>query len=109
MKTLVYSETKEVYYVEGLASPTGVWVSVEKFNKRPEPETSPFEGFVVIRDMKKGKRYYRKAFPFPYFKVRIGEKVEVEDDHELVQDYPTEFRDKEAEEDGRSGETTEPQ
>lgn len=85
MKTIVYSDDKTLYYIKELAL-CGFcnWVSVEKFNELPEQHPMKLD-YAVQYD----NSYFRKIFPFNFWKVRSYMKIEkqVEDDHELVKDY----------------------
>ena len=80
MKTVIYSSNKKYYYVKELARGGSSWLSVEKHDEQPETEwissVYQFDG-----------EYFRTALPFPFWKVRSGENVQVSDDDELVLDY----------------------
>lgn len=83
MKTIVYSDDKNYYYVKELAMGRDFWLSVEKHIKQPEPT-----GW-VSDVMQFDNSYYRVILYFTFWKVRSYMKIEeqVEDTNELVKDY----------------------
>lgn len=80
MKTLVYSKDGSYYYIKELACPKCNWISVETFTEVPK------KGW-VSHAYQYPEGYFRSALPFPFWKGKSGENIEVEDDHGLVADY----------------------
>lgn len=79
MKTLVYSRDKKYYYIKELASGGSDWLSVQKH------DTPPKMGW--ISNVHRYNGYYRVGLPFPFWKVKSGESIEVCEYDERVIDY----------------------
>ena len=86
MKTICYSDDKQFYWVQELASHNSYWLSVTKFKQKPNSC-----GWIsdVIQFINGKKSYYRHGLPFTFWKIKDREnlKEQVSDDHELVRDY----------------------
>ncbi len=80
MKTIVYSKDGKYYYIKELVCPRCNWISVEKFNEKPE------KGW-ISHAYQYDDDYFRSALPFTFWKVKSGNEAQIDDNHELVKDY----------------------
>ena len=79
MKTLIFSKDKEYYYIKELASGGSEWLSTHKYYKRPK--------IGWISNVHQYDSYYRAGLPFPFWKVKDGERIQVCEYDERVVDY----------------------
>ena len=81
--TIKYSDNRILYYIQELVCPFCNWLTVEKFDKKPD--NSVFDGGIEYD----GGRYYRKFYPFNFSKVQQYKHIEepISKDDELVKDY----------------------
>lgn len=83
MKTVVFSDTENWYYIKELSCPSCNWISTKKFDEEPNT-LHTFEYKIKYDDI-----YYRIIRPFRLWKIKIGNKKQIEDNDELVKDYHT--------------------
>jgi hypothetical protein len=83
MKTIIYSDNKNYYYVKELAMPRDFWLSSRKYTVQPEP-TGWISDIMQFDNL-----YFRVILYFTFWKVRNRNKIQesVSDDNELVRDY----------------------
>lgn len=80
MKTIIYSKDRKYYHIKERVCPKCNWISVEKFSEQPK------EGW-ISHAYQYDDDYFRSALPFTFWKVKSGDREEVDDTHELVEDY----------------------
>jgi len=80
MKTIKYSKDGDYYYIHELACGNCSWFSVQKFDEKPKMKW-------IMNIYQYDGKYYRKALPFSFWKMKHGNEVKVSDDHELVLDF----------------------
>lgn len=80
-----FSQDKNWYYIEDLANGKSSWFSVEKFKDIPKFDQI-FEGAIEVKP-KDSEKYYRKLKPFIFWKIKTGEKTDIDPFNDLVLDY----------------------
>lgn len=83
MKTVVSSDAENWYYIKELACPSCNWISIKKFDEEPKM-LHAFES-----KNKYDHKYYRIIRPFSLWKIKTGNRKQVDDNDELVKDYHT--------------------
>jgi len=90
MRTAVFSDAENWYYIKELVCPFCNWISIKKYDEEPK-SLHVFESKIKYDD-KYGlydKSYYRIVRPFSLWKIKTGNKKQVDDSDELVKDYHT--------------------
>jgi len=83
MKTILYSDDKEYYYVKEFATPRDFWLSVRKHPKRPNA-TNWVSDAVQFENS-----YFRMILYFTFWKIQDKLHLQelVSESNELVRDY----------------------